>query len=78
MIIDFRKHHYTPPAPLKGNKDSVSVGVDQNGNPMHLLKPLLGDIRAHVRMMDATGIDAAVLSSHGRIRSASRRMPHHQ
>ncbi len=30
---------------------------------MHLLNPLLGDIDAHVRMMDKAGIDAAVLSS---------------
>ncbi len=30
---------------------------------MHLLNPLLGDIDAHVRMMDLAGIDAAVLSS---------------
>ena len=62
MIIDFQ-HHYTPPALLQGKKKEVSVGVDKNGNPMHLLNPLLGDIDAHVRMMDAAGIDAAVLSS---------------
>jgi predicted TIM-barrel fold metal-dependent hydrolase len=62
MIIDFQ-HHYTPPALLKGNKDAVSVGIDKRGNPMHLLNPLLGDIDAHVRMMDLAGIDAAVLSS---------------
>ncbi len=62
MIIDFQ-HHYTPPQLLQGKKKEVSVGVDKNGNPMHLLNPLLGDIDAHVRMMDAAGIDAAVLSS---------------
>src|SRR5262245_18228832 len=62
MIIDFQ-HHYTPPQLLQGKKNEVSVGVDKNGNPMHLLNPLLGDIDAHVRMMDAAGIDAAVLSS---------------
>lgn len=62
MIIDFQ-HHYTPPALLKGNKDAVSVGIDERGNPMHLLNPLLGDIDAHVHMMDLAGIDAAVLSS---------------
>jgi hypothetical protein len=62
MIIDFQ-HHYTPPQLLEGKKKEVSVGVDKNGNPMHLLNPLLGDIDAHVRMMDAAGIDAAVLSS---------------
>src|SRR4029077_18983269 len=62
MIIDFQ-HHYTPPALLKGKKNEVSVGIDERGNPMHLLNPLLGDIDAHVRMMDGAGIDAAVLSS---------------
>jgi predicted TIM-barrel fold metal-dependent hydrolase len=62
MIIDFQ-HHYTPPQLLLGKKKEVSVGVDKNGNPMHLLNPLLGDIDAHVRMMDQAGIDAAVLSS---------------
>lgn len=62
MIIDFQ-HHYTPPELLQGKKKEVSVGVDKNGNPMHLLNPLLGDIDAHVQMMDAAGIDAAVLSS---------------
>ena len=48
MIIDFQ-HHYTPPQLLKGKKDEVSVGIDERGNPMHLLNPLLGDIDAHVR-----------------------------
>jgi predicted TIM-barrel fold metal-dependent hydrolase len=62
MIVDFQ-HHYTPQQLLKGNKDQVSVGIDVRGNPMHLLNPLLGDIDAHVRMMDAAGLDAAVLSS---------------
>jgi predicted TIM-barrel fold metal-dependent hydrolase len=62
MIIDFQ-HHYTPAALLKGKKDAVSVGLDERGNPMHLLNPLLSDIDAHVRMMDKAGIDAAVLSS---------------
>ena len=62
MIIDFQ-HHYTPPQLVKGKKDAVSVGIDERGNPMHLLNPLLGDIDAHVRMMDYAGLDAAVLSS---------------
>jgi predicted TIM-barrel fold metal-dependent hydrolase len=62
MIVDFQ-HHYTPPQLVKGKKDAVSVGIDERGNPMHLLNPLLGDIDAHVRMMDHAGLDAAVLSS---------------
>jgi predicted TIM-barrel fold metal-dependent hydrolase len=62
MIVDFQ-HHYTPRQLLKGKKDQVSIGIDDRGNPMHLLNPLLGDIDAHVRMMDVAGLDAAVLSS---------------
>src|SRR5690242_11096768 len=62
MVIDFQ-HHYTPPQLLKGKKNEDSVGIDERGNPMHLLNPLLGDIDAHVRMMDLAGLDAAVLSS---------------
>ena len=60
MIIDFRQH-YTPPALLK-ERDGVSVRLDENGNPNYLLNPLLADLDAHVRMMDAAGIDAGVLS----------------
>ena len=61
MIIDFQ-HHYTPPALQSGEKSSVSVAVDAQGNPKLLLNPLLADIDAHIRMMDHAGIDAAVLS----------------
>lgn len=60
MVIDFQQH-YTPPELLKGGS-SVSARLDQNGNPNYLLNPLLADLEAHVRMMDAAGIDAGVLS----------------
>ena len=32
MIIDFQQH-YTPPELLKGDRNAVSVQLDQNGNP---------------------------------------------
>ena len=61
MIIDFQ-HHYTPPELLTGERDSVTVRRDENGNPNYLLNPQLADLPAHIRMMDRAGIDAAVLS----------------
>src|SRR5580693_1014860 len=61
MLIDFQQH-YTPPELLKGNADAVSVQVDQDGNPNYLLNPLLADLTAHIRVMDAAGIDAGVLT----------------
>jgi predicted TIM-barrel fold metal-dependent hydrolase len=60
MVIDFQQH-YTPPELLK-ERDAVSAQLDANGNPSYLINPLLGDLRAHVRMMDRAGIDAGVLS----------------
>ena len=32
VIIDFQQH-YTPPELLKGERNTVSVRLDQNGNP---------------------------------------------
>ena len=61
MIVDFQQH-YTPPELLKGNRDAVSVQLDEHGNPNYLLNPLLADLAAHVRMMDRAGIDAGVLT----------------
>jgi predicted TIM-barrel fold metal-dependent hydrolase len=60
MVVDFQQH-YTPPELLK-DRDAVSARLDANGNPNYLLNPLLGDLKAHVRMMDRAGIDAGVLS----------------
>jgi predicted TIM-barrel fold metal-dependent hydrolase len=60
MIIDFQ-HHYTPPELLKTG-DTVSVRLDQDGNPAYLQNPLLTELPPHIRMMDRAGIDAAVLS----------------
>jgi predicted TIM-barrel fold metal-dependent hydrolase len=61
VIVDFQQH-YTPPELLKGNRDAVSVQLDEHGNPKYLLNPLLADLAAHVRMMDHAGIDAGVLT----------------
>jgi predicted TIM-barrel fold metal-dependent hydrolase len=61
VIVDFQQH-YTPPELLKGNRDAVSVQLDEHGNPSYLLNPLLSDLASHVRMMDAAGIDAGVLT----------------
>jgi predicted TIM-barrel fold metal-dependent hydrolase len=61
VVIDFRQH-YTPPELLKGNRDAVSVLLDEHGNPAYLLNPLLSDLNAHIRMMDHAGIDAGVLT----------------
>jgi len=60
MVVDFQQH-YTPPELMKG-RGAVSVRLDENGNPNYLLNPLLSDLAAHVRVMDAGGIDAGVLS----------------
>jgi predicted TIM-barrel fold metal-dependent hydrolase len=61
MLIDFQQH-YTPKGLLKGEAGKVTVDVDEDGNPHYLLNPLLSDLDSHVRMMDAAGIDAGVLS----------------
>jgi hypothetical protein len=61
VIVDFQQH-YTPPELLKGNRDAVTVQLDEHGNPSYLLNPLLADLAAHVRMMDHAGIDAGVLT----------------
>src|SRR5580704_1181252 len=61
MLVDFQQH-YTPPELLKGDASKVTVDVDSDGNPFYLLNPLLADLNAHVRVMDASGIDAGVLT----------------
>lgn len=60
MIIDFQ-HHYTPPE-LLGQGDVGILRLDEYGNPIYKLNPLLADLPSHIRMMDRAGIDAAVLS----------------
>jgi predicted TIM-barrel fold metal-dependent hydrolase len=64
MVIDFQQH-YTPPELLKGDASKVTADLDRDGNPHYLLNPLLADLAAHVRMMDASAIDAGVLTCGG-------------
>jgi predicted TIM-barrel fold metal-dependent hydrolase len=61
MLVDFQQH-YTPPELLKGDASKVTVDLDSDGNPHYLLNPLLADLSAHIRVMDASGIDAGVLT----------------
>jgi predicted TIM-barrel fold metal-dependent hydrolase len=61
MLVDFQQH-YTPPELLKGDASKVTVDVDSDGNPHYLLNPLLADLSAHIHAMDASGIDAGVLT----------------
>ena len=61
MLVDFQQH-YTPPELLKGDPGKATVELDRDGNPFYLLNPLLADLNSHVRVMDAAGIDAGVLT----------------
>src|SRR5260370_21773141 len=61
MLIDFQQH-YTPPELLKGEPGKATADLDRDGNPHYLLNPLLADLGAHIRVMDAAGIDAGVLT----------------
>jgi len=61
MIIDFQ-HHYTPLELMERGEGTGAVRLDENGNPNYRFNALLADLPAHVRMMDRTGIDLAVLS----------------
>ena len=61
MLVDFQQH-YTPPELLKGDAGKATVELDRDGNPQYLLNPLLADLTSHIRVMDAAGIDAAVLT----------------
>jgi len=59
MIVDFQTH-YTPPEMMR--PDGPKVQLDDRGNPVYFLNPLLADIAGRLQMMDLCGIDAAVLS----------------
>jgi predicted TIM-barrel fold metal-dependent hydrolase len=63
MIVDFQ-HHFTPRELIKedpGNKRILRY--DENGAPSYTIHSLLYDLDEHVAMMDASGIDAAFLTS---------------
>jgi predicted TIM-barrel fold metal-dependent hydrolase len=63
LIVDFQ-HHFTPRELFKEDPgDRRILTYDENGAPSYISHSLLFDLDEHVRMMDAAGIDAAVLTS---------------
>ena len=63
MIVDFH-HHFVPRSLIKQDPgDKLILTYDENGAPSYTTHKLLFDMDAHLAMMDATGIDVAVLSS---------------
>ena len=63
MIVDFH-HHFTPRELIREDPgDRLILTYDENGAPSYTTHKLLYDLDAHVAMMDAAGIDVAVLSS---------------
>jgi predicted TIM-barrel fold metal-dependent hydrolase len=63
LIVDFQ-HHFTPRALFKEDPgDRRILTYDENGAPSYISHALLFDLDEHIRMMDAAGIDAAVLTS---------------
>ncbi len=62
MIVDFH-HHFTPRELVKEDPgDRLILTYDENGAPSYTTHKLLFDMDAHVAMMDAAGVDCAVLS----------------
>ncbi len=63
MIIDW-EHHFLPEELRlkKGGKKGEKTVVYENGKPRGDLNPELSDVEEHLRVMDAVGIDMAVLS----------------
>ncbi len=63
MIIDW-EHHYIPEELWlkKGGKKGERETFYEHGKPRGTLHPELHDIEEHLRIMDAVGIDMAVLS----------------
>lgn len=63
MIVDFQ-HHFTPRELFKEDPgDRRILTYDENGAPSYVSHSLLFDLDEHIRMMDVSGIDAAVLTS---------------
>ena len=62
MIVDFH-HHFTPRELIREDPgDRLILTYDENGAPSYTTHKLLFDMDAHVAMMDAAGVDCAVLS----------------
>ena len=63
MIVDF--HHHFTPRELIGQDpgDKLILSYDETGAPSYTTHKLLYDMDARLAMMDASGIDVAMLSS---------------
>ena len=62
MIVDFH-HHFVPHELVREDPgDRLILTYDEKGAPSYTTHKLLFDMEAHVAMMDATGIDVAVMS----------------
>ena len=65
MIVDFQ-HHFTPLELFpEGFGGEARTFFDRNGVPSYSFHSLLFDLDAHIEMMDAAGIDLAMLSCAG-------------
>jgi predicted TIM-barrel fold metal-dependent hydrolase len=63
MIVDFQ-HHFTPRELIKDDPgDRLILHYDETGAPSYTVHALLYDLDEHIRMMDVSGIDAALLTS---------------
>ena len=63
MIVDFQ-HHFTPRELFpEGFGAGSRTFFDANGVPTYSFHELLFDLDAHIEMMDAAGIDVAILTS---------------
>jgi len=63
MVVDFQ-HHFTPRELFKKDLGGRRIlEYDETGAPSYTSHKLLYDLDEHIRMMDAAGIDAAVLTS---------------
>ncbi len=63
MIVDFH-HHFTPRSLMKEDPgDRLILTYDENGAPSYTTHKLLFEMEARMAMMDACGIDLAMLSS---------------
>ena len=63
MLVDFH-HHFTPRELVKQDPgDKLILNYDENGAPSYTVHRMLYELDTHIAMMDACGIDLAVLSS---------------
>jgi predicted TIM-barrel fold metal-dependent hydrolase len=63
MLVDFH-HHFTPRELIKQDPgDKLILHYDENGAPSYTVHRMLFELDTHIQMMDACGIDVAMLSS---------------